>query len=129
MANFGKLDENNIVIEKFSIDDRDIIDENGKISIDLGIKFCQDLFNDLNSKWVFCDCNENGKICGDIGYTYDEENDKFIRPRIFPSWNVYDHEKNEWIPPRPKPEDTKSIRWYWDENSLSWKSVTLPITE
>lgn len=52
-----------------------------------------------------------------IGYTYDEERDAFIPPKIFDSW-ILDEESCLWIAPIPYPED--GMDYIWDEESVSW---------
>ena len=52
------------------------------------------------------------------GYTYDETRDAFIPPKAFPSWSL-DEDTCMWKAPTPKPDDDK--RYYWDEDTTSWK--------
>lgn len=54
-----------------------------------------------------------------VGGRYLSDADVFIPPKPFPSWTLdADH---EWQPPTPMPEEG---RWYWDEATLSWVSVS-----
>lgn len=55
-----------------------------------------------------------------IGYTYDEERDAFIPPKIYQSWTL-DEEKCIWNPPVPMPKDGKVYNW--NENILNWEEV------
>jgi hypothetical protein len=57
-----------------------------------------------------------------IGYTYDSERDAFIPPKFFTSW-VLDETTCLWNPPVEMPSDDKSYKW--DEESLSWKEITV----
>jgi hypothetical protein len=56
-----------------------------------------------------------------IGFTYDEKEDAFIPPQPYPSW-ILDKDIFLWNPPTPAPDSR--IRWYWDEDTLSWKDRT-----
>jgi hypothetical protein len=57
-----------------------------------------------------------GNFAG-IDYTYDRENDVFIAPKPYASWNL-----NEstwlWEAPTSKPTDDKI--YSWDESTTSW---------
>lgn len=128
MAYFARLDDTNTVIEKLCVHDDDTKDVNGNISEEVGIKFCQSLFGE-NTRWIMCSgsTTEENEIIrgipGDIGFTYDEVKDVFMKPKPYPSWNVYDYETNEWISPQPKPENGENYIWIWDENNICWKVV------
>jgi hypothetical protein len=56
-----------------------------------------------------------------IGFTYDEERDAFIPPKIYSSW-ILDEETCLWNPPIGAPEDGN--RYIWNENNLSWDLIT-----
>jgi len=49
-----------------------------------------------------------------IGDTWDEENNKFVAPKPFESWEL--DESFEWQPPVNQSVPNS----YWDEESLSW---------
>ena len=57
-----------------------------------------------------------------IGYTYDATNDVFYAPKPFDSW-VLNESTWLWEASVAMPDDGKS--YYWDEESTSWKEVTL----
>ena len=57
-----------------------------------------------------------------IGYTYDATNDVFIAPKPFNSW-VLNEDTWLWEAPTPMPDDGKLYNW--DEETTSWKEVTL----
>jgi len=52
-----------------------------------------------------------------IGYTYDEQRDAFIPPKIFNSW-ILNEETCLWNPPIPEPTDGKI--YVWNEETISW---------
>ena len=57
-----------------------------------------------------------------IGYTYDATNDVFIAPKLFNSW-ILNESTWLWEAPTPMPDDGKVYEW--DEETTSWKEVTL----
>jgi hypothetical protein len=57
-----------------------------------------------------------------IGYTYDATNDVFIAPKPFNSW-VINEDTWLWEAPVAMPDDGKVYKW--DEETTSWKEVTL----
>ena len=58
----------------------------------------------------------------ETGGTYDGT--RFWRVKPFPSW-VKNEEASEWEAPIPYPTDGKT--YVWDEPTLSWKELVLPI--
>jgi hypothetical protein len=57
-----------------------------------------------------------------IGFTYDAENDAFIPPKDYPSWEL-DRETCLWKPPVPRPSDGNV--YYWDEDGRVWVEATV----
>lgn len=55
-----------------------------------------------------------------IGYTYNEQLDAFIPPKLFSSW-VLNEETCSWEPPVPYPTDGNE--YYWEEEELIWKLI------
>ena len=54
-----------------------------------------------------------------IGYTWDEENDRFIPPQPHASWIL--NEAVMWEPPIPAPNDGNP--YLWNEETVSWVVV------
>lgn len=52
-----------------------------------------------------------------VGFTYDEENDAFIPPKPYPSWNLT--EGFLWESPVPYPNNENS--YIWNETTLNWE--------
>jgi hypothetical protein len=52
-----------------------------------------------------------------IGYTYDQQNDVFYAPKLYPSWIL---NKSTWLweAPTPRPDDGKAYEW--NEDTKSW---------
>jgi hypothetical protein len=115
MAHFAKLDENNVVIQVIVVNNEVIIQSDGTESEEIGKSFLNELFGP--GTWVQTSYNNNfRKQYAYIGYTYDEANDVFIKPRRYESWTL--NENFDWEPPIPYPNDGKDYKW--DEDSLNW---------
>jgi len=56
-----------------------------------------------------------------VGFTYDEQRDAFIPPKIYASWTL-DEETCCWVSPIPRPNDGKF--YSWDEGQQNWVEVT-----
>ena len=53
-----------------------------------------------------------------IGGVYDPVADEFVDIQPFPSWTL--DSNNNWQPPVPKPDNTPTKVYDWEESSLSW---------
>jgi hypothetical protein len=118
MAHFAELDENNVVKRVIVVANKDTSDANGVEKESIGIAHCEWL---LGGKWL--QTSYNGKFrkrYAGIGYTYNEELDAFIGPKIFASW-VLNNDTADWEAPVPMPEDGKE--YSWDEATTSWKEI------
>jgi hypothetical protein len=104
MAIFAKV-ENGIVVNVIVIDDSQ---ENVQafINDDLG----------LEGLWRLTDT-----VCG-VGYSFDEENDSYIPPKPFPSWEL--DENLFWQPPIPMPQSDE-YGYSWNEETVSWEEVVI----
>ena len=66
-----------------------------------------------------------------IGMVYDAVRDAFYSPRPYASWNL-NEESCLWEPPTPCPamveatETTEGAYYVWEEETVSWKAVTIP---
>ncbi len=65
------------------------------------------------------------KKCG-LEYTYDENLNIFVPPKIYDSW-ILNTETCEWEPPIPKPESNFSTEpfydYTWNEETFSWEQI------
>ena len=59
-----------------------------------------------------------------LGYTYDATNDVFYAPQPYASW-ILDESKWVWEAPVAMPVDDKMYQW--DEPTVSWKEVEMPV--
>ena len=62
MITFGKLDENNIVLNVMVVDKKDTSDENGLIVESIGQAFCESITGWPAAQWVMD--SEDKKKCG-----------------------------------------------------------------
>jgi len=132
MAHFSKLDENNVVEQVIVISNDEILDSNGNESEELGIALCKNLFGE-DTEWKQTSYNNNFRVhFGSVGYTYNEEFDAFIPPKLYPSW-VLNTETFLWDPPVPRPiltEEEDPIYYTdWDEENLRWNIERIPRNE
>jgi hypothetical protein len=67
--------------------------------------------------------DKGGNYAG-IGYTYDATYKVFYGPSPFPSWTM-NHSNWQWTAPVPMPAGDQM--YAWDEATLSWKVVTMPV--
>lgn len=129
MAHFAKLDSNNVVIDVVVVNNLDCFDfDNGCEREQMGIEYCQQLFNDYSSRWI--QSSYTGRIRGNhasVGFTYDEELDVFLKPKPFESW-VLNTTTWDWDAPIPMTDDDNI--YYWDEdlyqqdNTQGWVAFT-----
>jgi hypothetical protein len=119
MAHFAKLNDDNTVIEVNVVANAALDSENEEAS---GIAFLTE-WSGGYTNWKQTSYNGNfRKQYAGSGYSYDPVADVFIAPQPYPSWSLdADH---DWQPPTPQPEEGK---WYWDEPTLTWVEIELPI--
>jgi hypothetical protein len=122
MAHFAEIDENNIVINVVVLDNKDIIDENGKETESKGIEFLKAQCGN-NTNWV--QTSYNGKFrkrYAGIGFYYDKKRDAFISPKLFPSW-IFDDNVCAYVPIIPYPNDGKY--YSWNEAIKNWEEFII----
>ena len=117
MAHFAELNNDNVVIRVLVVRDEDTLDSNGNESEDVGIRYCQTLFN---GNWVQTSYNNSiRRKYAEIGGSYDESANVFISNKPYPSWNL--NENSDWEAPHDAPSDDNLYRW--DESMVDWKQV------
>jgi hypothetical protein len=111
MAHYAFLDESNIVTEVITgIDETELIEG-------LDPETWYGNFKNQVCKRTSYNSKIRGTYAG-IGYSYNEEEDIFIIPQPYPSWN---RSGSFWQAPTPMPQDGKIYEW--DEESLSWIEI------
>lgn len=61
------------------------------------------------------------------GDVYNDSLDRFEPAQPYPSW-TWSEDLYNYAPPVPKPSDTETNYYRWDETSLSWQSYEIPTT-
>jgi len=125
MAHFAQIDENNKVVQVVVIETRHTSTPDGTEKESIGAAYCEHLFG---GKWVKTSYNTlngehlqggtpfRGNFAG-VGYTYDENNNIFYPPQPYPSWTIAGPNWR-WIPPTPRPNDSKI--YHWNEDTKNW---------
>jgi hypothetical protein len=104
MSNWAEIDDNNIVLRVLVGDNNDA---------DEGYQVLANLFG---GTWI--QTSYTGKIRGKfagIGDTYNEEEDIFVAPQLYPSWI---RNGSYWVAPKPMPTDGKI--YDWNEETGEW---------
>jgi sensor domain CHASE-containing protein len=116
MAHYAFLDENNIVTEVIvGRDEDEIVD---------GVSDWEKFYSDIrNQKCLRTSYHGNiRKNYAGIGYTYNEDLDAFISPKLFESW-VLNSDTCQWEAPIEKPTDEKF--YLWNETLKNWVEIPL----
>ena len=130
MANFAKLDKNNIVTQVVSVNDDIATTEQN------GINFLRDLYKEPEANWVQTFTDGTRKRYGGIGYIYNLSEDVFIPPKPYPSW-ILKKPEYIWESPVGEPPETfddgKTHRdgvtplgdfYTWNEMKQNWEKIT-----
>lgn len=116
MANFAKLDENNIVLEVLSVHNNELL-VNDVESEAKGIAFLV-MWSGGYPFWKQTSYNNRiRKNYAGIGFTYDSQRDAFIAPQPYPSWTLVE-DTCQWDAPVAYPTDGNI--YVWDETTISW---------
>lgn len=115
MASFAKLGLNFKVKEVISVAD------NVATTEQVGIDFLTQTLN--YPFWVQTFTDGTRKNFAGVGFTYDEERDAFIPPKLYNSWTL-NEETCLWEAPVSKPSDASlEIRYTWNESTTTWDIV------
>jgi hypothetical protein len=115
MAHFAKI-ENNIVTQV------NVVDEE---------YFAANRETRYTGQWIQTSYNTQGgvhllggtplrKNYAGIGFTYDEERDAFIPPKLYSKW-ILNEDTCQWEAPVPYPQDDKD--YVWNDNKGEWEEV------
>ncbi len=124
MAHFAKIGLNGKVIGVHSVHNDVLKDADGVEQEVLGINFLTDLYG--WSIWKQTSYNGNiRKNFASVGYTYDEDRDAFIPPKLYASW-VLNESTCEWEAPVALPSrdglDITQV-FIWNEETKSWDTT------
>jgi len=110
VSHWAEIDNNNIVL-------RVTVGDNNDPAGDEGYQW---LIDNLGGTWIKTSYNSNIRgIYASIGYSYNTEEDIFVVPQPYPSWN---RSGSYWNPPTPMPI-TEGKSYYWSEDDLSWREI------
>ncbi len=132
MAHYAFLDENNIVVSVIAgKDETELLDgldpetwyENFK-----GKTCLRTSYNTYGGVHYNPETNEPSenqskafrKNYAGIGYSYDEQRDAFIPPKLYNKW-VLNEDTCLWESPIPYPDDNKF--YVWNDNKGEWEEV------
>ncbi len=129
MAHFAKLGVGNIIEQVIVVHNSVLTDSNEIEQEKLGVDFINNLYN---TRDVWKQTSYNGKFrknFASIGYTYDQQRDAFIPPKIYNSW-ILNEDTCKWEAPIPSPasyknEEDKLVQFRWNENILNWEEFIL----
>jgi hypothetical protein len=120
MANFAKLDDQNVVVDVIAVANAVVNDLPFPESEALGVAFLTE-WSGGYTNWKQTSYNANfRKNLAGIGYTYVPVLDAFVPPKPYPSWTL-DALVCAWVPPSPYPSGENM--YTWDEQSLQWVEV------
>ena len=126
MASFAKIGLNSKVIDVQSIANEILHDANGVEQEKLGIDFLTQLTGWAIWRQTSYNTVANVHLLGGtpfrknhaaIGYTYDEDKDAFIPPKLFNSWTL-NETTCQWEAPVAYPDDGN--RYNWNEGTQQW---------
>jgi len=121
MANFAKLDDQNIVIDVNVVNNETVGNLPFPESEPVGVAFLTE-WSGGYSNWKQTSYNATfRKNFAGVGFTYDATLDAFIAPKPFPSW-LLNTETCQWQAPIPYPTDGK--KYYWNEETQQWVEIT-----
>jgi hypothetical protein len=121
MAHYAFLDENNIVTEVIVGKDEGNFDWEQQYGSFRGQACKRTSYNTIGGVHSGGGIPYRKNYAG-IGYTYDSVKDAFIPPKTYASW-VLNEDTCLWDAPIPYPNDGN--KYNWDEETISWKEVTL----
>ena len=119
MAHFAKIGLNNKVISVHSVHDNELKDSNGVEQENIGIEFLTNLHGWAVWKQTSYNNNIRKNFAG-IGFTYDEDRDAFIPPKLYNSW-ILNETTCQWEAPVVKPDDGQ--RYSWNETNQTWDII------
>lgn len=122
MANFAKLNDQNIVVDVNAVANAVIDDLPFPESEPVGVSFLTE-WSGGYTNWKQTSYNASfRKNLAGVGFTYDATLDAFVPPKPFPSW-LLNTGTCQWEPPIPYPTDGKM--YSWDEKTQSWVEVAV----
>jgi hypothetical protein len=121
MAHWAEVDENNIVLRVIVTSNNEPDEGYQWILNNLGGRWIKTSYNTLRNTHILGDTPLRGNYAG-IGYSYNEQLDAFVPPKLFESW-IFNSDTFNWDPPILYPNDGQP--YIWNEETTSWDVVEL----
>lgn len=119
MGHFARVDKNNIVQEVIRAD-WDFLDANPQL-LQEGDKWLRTSYNTFAGEHNTGEWPPLRKNFAGIGYTYDENRNAFIPPKLYSSWTL-DEDTCLWVPPH-EPPNGDYYSYLWNEEQQEWVAV------
>ena len=135
MAHFAKISEENEVLTVLTVDNKDLLNDEGVETESVGQAYLEKHNNWPAHLWIQTSYNTlsgqhknggtplRGNYAG-IGMIYDEDNDMFLTKKPFASWVLNTAEARWQSPVGDAPELTEEERethiYEWNEENQSW---------
>ena len=132
MAHFAIINNEGRVDQVVKVNNEVLLDENGEEQESLGVAFLTSMYGEGNYKQTsintWMGVHKLGgtpfrKNYAGYYFTYNEEIDGFIPPKLYESW-ILDTNKGIWIAPIEHPENKVCE---WDEENQQWINCVDPI--
>jgi hypothetical protein len=125
MSNWAEIDENNVVIRVLTCGNAPTVPDEGEswLNDTFGGRWIKTSYNTIAGEHLRGGTPLRKNYAG-IGYSYVEHLDAFIPLKPYTSW-ILNESKGIWEPPIPTPDDYMSVNYYWDEESISWKTLSV----
>ena len=140
MAHFAKINETNEVLTVLYIEDKYVQNDDGVETESVGQAYLEANNNWPANQWIqtsYNTYNNTHKLGGtpfrgnyaNIGYTWDSENEIFIRPKPYSSWTknltTADWESPAEVQPTLTTEEREAGEYYqWNDTDLTWDLIT-----
>ena len=120
MANFARIDKNDIVQSIQVVDNENLLNEHGIEEEDFGIVYLNKIHG-VGFTWVQSSLDGSfRKNCAAIGCTYDKVQDAVITIKPHKSWTLND-ETCQWEAPVSYPEVVGP--YSWNEDTQTWDEI------
>jgi len=136
MAHFAKISEDNIVLQVLTLNDSDMLDQNGNSSELVGQQYLEKHNNWPAHLWIQTSYNTHNNIhslngtpfrgnYAGISYIWDPINNMFYHSKPFSSW-ILNLQKARWespigdAPVLTEEQKQNNQRYTWNENNQSW---------
>ena len=139
MAHFAKIGINGKILQVVTVDNNDLMDSNNVEDERVGQQYLQlhsnwpaelwiqTSYNTLNNQHSLGGTPLRGNYAG-IGYTWDEENNIFWPPKLYPSW-VKNTTTAAWESPigdasaltaEQQADESNVYHYSWNEENQTW---------